>query len=79
MRLDVREFGIRYLNWINGGAPHANGFGAISTDRIKKIQKFMVHHESLFSEIRIETCPIYSCDTYKFLPISKQLAQNSLE
>ena len=79
MRLDARKFGMRSPNWINGGAPHANGFGTISTEN-KENLKTMVHHESLFPEIRIETCPIYySCDTYIFLPISKQLAQNSLE
>ena len=32
MRLDDREFVIRSPNWINGGAPHANGFGTISTE-----------------------------------------------
>jgi len=38
MRLDVREFGIRSPNWINGGAPHANGFGTISTEYQKHLK-----------------------------------------
>ena len=32
MRLDARVLGIRSPNGINGGAPHANGFGTISTE-----------------------------------------------
>ena len=32
MRLDARELGMKSPNGINGGAPHANGFGTISTE-----------------------------------------------
>ena len=38
MRLDVREFGIRSPDWINGGAPHANGFGTISTENKENLK-----------------------------------------
>jgi hypothetical protein len=40
MRLDAREFGIRSPNWINGGAPHANGFGTISTENKENLKNY---------------------------------------
>ena len=53
MRLDARELGIRSPNRINGGAPHANGFGTISTEIKENLKIYAVLHKSLFSEIRL--------------------------
>ena len=85
MRLDARELGRKSPNGKNGGAPHAYGIGTLSSEIKEKLKNLWCFLNPYFQKLlnirsRIETCPIYPCDTYifpsNFETIS--LSQNSL-